>query len=80
MNSTQIYIALSIVVLAVLAVLAFFPGKSKKGNRLTPLAGLSFAFVLAGLFLGENRFVGYGLMGIGLLIAVADIYKKSKQK
>ena len=80
MNISQIYIALSIVVLAVVALLVFFVSKHKRENRLTPLAGLAFAFVLAGILFGENRLIGYGLFGVGILLAVIDIFNRSKSK
>jgi lipopolysaccharide export LptBFGC system permease protein LptF len=80
MNVSQIYVVLSIVVLAVIALLVFFVSKNKKKNRLTPLAGIAFGFVLAGIFFGENRFIGYGLLGIGVLLAVVDIFNKLKKK
>jgi amino acid transporter len=80
MNVSQIYVVLSIVVLAVIALLVFFVSKNKKKNRLTPLAGFAFGFVLAGIFFGENRFIGYGLLGIGVLLAVVDIFNKLKKK
>jgi hypothetical protein len=57
MNISQIYIAVSIVVLAVIAILFFFVNKNKKEKRLTPLAGLAFGFILAGIFFGDNRFL-----------------------
>ncbi len=48
MNTSPIYIAVSIAVLAVAAVLIFPGGKiRRKENRLTPLAGLAFGFILA---------------------------------
>ncbi|MDD4857780.1 MAG: hypothetical protein PHD74_06710 [Candidatus Krumholzibacteria bacterium] len=76
MNS-QTYIAVAIVVLAVVAFLVFVVRKGKRKGRLTPLAGLAFAFILAGLFFGDNRVVGYGLLGVGVVLAVIDIFKKS---
>ena len=79
MNISQIYIAVSIVVLAVIAILVFVAGKNKKEKRLTPLASFAFAFVLAGILFGEDRFIGYGLMGVGVLLAVVDIFNKSKK-
>ena len=79
MNISQIYIVVSIVVLAVIAFLVFFVSKNRKENRLTPLASLAFGFVLAGLFFGEDRFIGYGLMGVGVLLAVVDMFNKSKK-
>ena len=80
MNTSQIYIAISIVVLAVIALLVVFLGKSKKENRLTPLAGIAFGFILAGIIFGNNRLIGYSLLGIGAIIAVIDIVKKLKSK
>ena len=80
MNISQIWIAVSIIVLAVIAFLVFFVNKNRKGKRLTPLASLAFAFVLAGMFFGDNRLIGYGLMGVGVLLAVVDIFNKSQAR
>jgi hypothetical protein len=73
MNSSQIWIAVSIVILAIVALLVFFVSKNRKENRLTPLAGLAFGFVLAGIFFGNDRLIGYGLMGVGVLIALEPV-------
>ncbi|MBL7188527.1 MAG: hypothetical protein ISS70_19550 [Phycisphaerae bacterium] len=78
MNTSQIYIAVSIAVLALIALLVLFRGKSRKENRLTPLAGLALGFVLAGIIFGDDRFIGYSLLGIGVTLAVIDIIRKSK--
>jgi hypothetical protein len=78
MNISQIYIAISIVVLAVIAILVFVAGKNKKEKRLTPLASFAFAFVLAGILFNENRFIGYGLMGVGVLLAIIDMFNRSR--
>lgn len=82
MNTSQIYILISIVVLAIVAVFVFVVNRNKTGKEksLTPLAGLAFGFVIAGLFVTENRLVGYGLMGIGVILAVIDMINKSKGK
>lgn len=80
MNISQIYIAVSIIALGIVVFLAFFVSKNRKENRLTPLASFAFAFVLAGILFGENRFIGYGLMGVGVLLAVVDIFNKAKTK
>jgi len=80
MNISQIYIAVSIGVLAVIAILVFFAGKNNKEKRLTPLASFAFAFILAGILFSKNRFIGYGLMGVGVLLAVVDIFNKAKTK
>ena len=79
MNISPAYIAIAIVALAAIAALVFFAGKNRNQSKLTPLAGLAFAFVLAGLLFGENRVIGYGLMGIGVLLAIVDIFRKQSK-
>jgi hypothetical protein len=80
MNFSQIWIAVSIVVLAIVALLVFFQGKNRKANRLTRLTSLAFVFVLAGVLFGDNRMIGYGLMGVGVILAFFDMFNKSKTK
>ena len=80
MNTSQIYIVISIVVLAAIALLVIFFGKSRKENRLTPLAGIAFGFILAGIIFGDSRLIGYSLLGIGVILSVIDIFIKLKSK
>jgi len=79
-NLTPMYIAISIISLLIIAALVFFVKKNKKQKRLSPLAGLSFAFVIAGIVFGDDRLIGYSLIGVGIILAVADIIMKSKKK
>jgi len=79
MNISQIFIVVSIVVLAVIALLVFFVRKNERQNRLGPLASLAFGFTLAGILFGDDRLIGYSLMGVGVLLAVADIFNRSKR-
>jgi uncharacterized membrane protein len=80
MNISQIYIAVSIIALAVVALLVFFVNKNRKENRLTPLASLAFTFAVLGVVFSDDRLIGYSLMGVGLLLAIVDMYNRSKQK
>lgn len=80
MEAPQIYILISITVLLIIAVIVIFIKKNKKQKPLTPLAGLAFAFILAGMFFGDGRFMGYSLIGIGVLLAVIDMIIKLKKK
>ena len=48
--------------------------------KMTALLWLTLVIFLAGLFFGENPFVGFGLIGIGVILAVVDMYNKSKHK
>jgi hypothetical protein len=78
MPASGIYVVIAIVALFVVAILAFILGRREPHSRLTPLAGLAFAFVLAGIFFGEDRLLGYGLMGVGVILAVIDIFRRPK--
>ncbi|MDD5337331.1 MAG: hypothetical protein PHS02_02510 [Candidatus ainarchaeum sp.] len=72
------YIGIAIVALLVIAALVFFVKRDKTG-KITPLAGLSFAFVVAGIAFGDDRLIGYGLMGAGVILAIADVIIKTRK-
>jgi len=80
MNVTQIYITISIVVLLVIALLFIIIGKNQKRYKPTPLAGIAFGFILAGIIFGESRLVGYSLLGVGVILSVIDAFKRFKKK
>lgn len=79
MNTSVAYSAVSIAVLAIVAILVFLVSKGKRENRLTPLAGLAFGFVLAGILFGDDRLIGYGLMAVGVVLAIVDIFSRSRK-
>lgn len=78
MNSQLIYILIGLLILIIIALLVLVVGKQKKGKPFTMLASLAFAFILAGILFGEERWLGYGLMGIGVVLAVIDIIRKAR--
>lgn len=80
MQTSQIYIAISIVAIAIIAILVFVVYKNKEAKKLSPLSGLAFGFVLAGLIFGNDRLVGYSLMGIGVSLAIIDIFRRMNNK
>ena len=75
----NIYILFSIVVLAVIALFYVVLFKNEKGMGLLPLAGLAFGLILAGMFYCENRFVDYGFIGAGVVLAIADAIIKMRK-
>lgn len=79
MDISTAFIATSVAVLAIVAMLVFVVRRGHRENRLTPLAGLAFAFVVAGIIFGEDRLIGYGLMGIGVILAIVDIVDRSRR-
>ncbi len=79
MNSSQIYILISIVVLAVIAAVLFiFRGKKPVG-KLSTLGGLSLALMVAGIVFGESRLIGYSLIGAGVILAIVDMVRKLRK-
>lgn len=79
MNSSQIYIATAVISFAVIVLLIFQVSKNPENKRLSPMASIAFGFVVAGIIFAENRLIGYGLLGIGVILAVVDIYLKTKK-
>lgn len=78
MNDSNAFILMAVVVLAILALMVFLAGGKRAARSITPLGGLAFAFVLAGLVFGDERMIGYGLMGVGVVLAMVDMVKKLK--
>jgi len=76
MNVTGLYIVVSVIVLMIIAYTVYFTGNKKK--KLSPVAGLAFSFTIAGIIFGDSRLIGYSLIGIGVVLAVTDIFYRSK--
>ncbi|MFN2304982.1 MAG: hypothetical protein ACK2TV_14725 [Anaerolineales bacterium] len=73
MFDSQIYSLIVILTLVALAGLfIFFRVSRKESKPLTPLMGLGIGCVIAGIVFGEERWLGYGLMGIGVTLSVID--------
>ncbi len=77
MNTSQIYIILSIA--AFVFVVILFLAARKKGKKLTPWVGFAWALVLAGIIFSEDRLIGYSLIGVGVAIAVIDLFVTPKR-
>jgi heme A synthase len=73
---SQFYMAVVLVILVAIAMMVFLTRKSRQQQRLSMLAGMAFVFVLAGLFFGENRLPGYGLLAVGVVLAIIDVFRK----
>ncbi|HQM56352.1 MAG TPA: hypothetical protein PKZ57_02480 [Methanoregulaceae archaeon] len=74
MDASQGYLAISITILAIVALLLFIAGRKKPREDLSGLVAISLALITAGIVFGENLLVGYSLIGAGVLLAVIDIY------
>ena len=78
MNPSSIYLTISIVAVAAVVAVLLLGRRNREQRRLTPLAGVAFAFVIAGVLFGESRTIGYGLLTIGVVLAIVDIFRKAK--
>jgi hypothetical protein len=80
MDLSKIYILIAIVALAIIAVAVVFV-RGKKPEEMSRLSQIAFIFIFAGIIFGsgESRFLGYGLMTSGIILALVDIIKKFKK-
>jgi uncharacterized membrane protein YedE/YeeE len=78
-DGTIFLIISTIAILAAVAFL-FLIKKGEHRNKLSSLGGLAFALIIAGILFGENRFIGYGLMAVGVVLSIIDIFVKAKDK
>ncbi len=77
---SSVYLVLAaLILLALVAAGVLVVSRGRGLQRLTPLGGLALAFVVAGIVFGENRLVGYGLMVVGVVLAVVDIVRKRQR-
>ncbi len=70
MSVPEVYLVTALVVLAIIVMVIFWI--RRKEYRISPLISLAFAFVVAGIIFGANRLVGYGLMIVGVILAVVE--------
>jgi len=80
MEISQIYLIIAIIALAITLAVIFFVRKGKRKNQLTPLTGLAFAFIIAGIVFVEGRWMSYGFFGVAIILAVIDMIMKTKKR
>ncbi len=79
MDFSHMYILLTIIVVLAIMASIVIVRRRKSVTPLKPLAGIVFAFGLAGVLFIEYRLIGYGLMAAGLVLGVIDILKREKR-
>jgi hypothetical protein len=78
MTAENIYIIFSVLVLFAIVMMFVLGSRYKKVKTLSPLAGLSSACIVAGIFFGNSRMLGFGLLAVGVILAVGDIIVKAR--
>jgi hypothetical protein len=76
MSSSLPFILISSFVLMIVVLLAYVFRSDQRQNRLSPIAGLAFGFILAGRLSGGNLLPRYGLMAASRLHLVNVIILK----
>lgn len=80
MGIAQINILFVVAGLAIIILILLLLSQKDENKKLTPLAGLAFGFIIAGVVFNENKMIGYGLFGTGIILAIIDIFIKSRKK
>jgi len=81
LSDSQILIIITILVLAIVALVLVFRRKTKVEHKLTPLAGFAFGFILGGIaFADHGRLVIISLMSIGVVLAIIDIITRLRKR
>jgi uncharacterized membrane protein YedE/YeeE len=75
-----IFLIISTIAILTAVAFLFLIKKGEHRNKLSSLGGLAFALIIAGILFGENRFIGYGLMAVGVVLSIIDIFIKAKDK
>ena len=74
------YILATIAIFAAIVFILIRLGKLPQPEKLSNIAKVSFLLILMGIIFGENRILGYSLIGAGMILAIVDLIKKTKSK
>lgn len=72
MQSSEVYIVIALAALVLIVALFILSKSFQKPGKPSSLVGSAFALVIAGIFLGEQRWIGYSLIGIGVVLSIMD--------
>ncbi|MFH1771169.1 MAG: hypothetical protein ABH828_06470 [archaeon] len=80
MNSAIIYLLVSIAALVIIFYLLLLLRYSKKDVSFTPFLGVGLALTIFGGSFSDKPLLGYGMLTLGLIIAVIDTKKRLKEE
>ena len=72
-----LWIAISIIALVVIVVLLLI-ARGKQYKKPSNLAILGMSLVVLGIIFGDDRLIGYSLIGVGVLLSVIDALRNRK--
>lgn len=76
----QVYIAIFIGLLAIIASVLVINRKTLKRIPLRPLSGLALLCIIAGIVFGRFRVLGYIFIGTGAVLAIVDAVRKTRNR
>lgn len=79
MDSVQICIVICVTALLAVALAYLYESKDNRTKKLSKLFKFAFTFILAGIVFGEDRLIGYILVGIGAMLAIVDILRNFRK-
>lgn len=74
----QVYIAIFLTLLAIIASILVINRKKLKRIPLSPLSGLALLCIIAGIVFGRYQVLGYGFIGAGAMLALIDAVRKTR--
>jgi hypothetical protein len=68
----MVYLLIAIFVLATLAIFFIIVRKKTGQKQPSGIVFIGFLLIVAGIVFGEDRLIGYSLIGCGILLSVLD--------
>lgn len=80
MDSSIIVVTLVVALTAIAVLLTIIAKVHTHEGGLSPLAGIAFGCIAAGFVTSDDQLVSCALFVVGVVMAIVDIIRKSKQK
>lgn len=79
MALSSIWLVIALVSLALICFFFIYTRRIKKHDKPSKIAILAFLLVISGIVLSYNRWIAYGLILAGVILAVIDILKNLRE-
>ena len=80
MEASELYIIIAVSIFLILGFVVFILRRHKKKEKFTPLVGIAFGFILAGILFSNPAWIGYSFFGVAIILSVIDMIIKLKKK